>query len=93
MTVRAVEHHSHHPEPPVGTVLQCGSPTGDRVTFQRLTSGWQHAYGGDPMRPCTYALVLFWCPLRVVWQTFGDASPAPPVDPEAERLDDMEDPA
>lgn len=66
MTNRAAMHHAHDPEPPVGTRLQGGSPIGDRVTFERYESGWQYGYGGDPMRPCTYALVLFWCDLRVL---------------------------
>ncbi len=67
MTIRDMTHRPTDPEPPVGTVLTGGSPAGgDRVTLQRLESGWQVRYGGGPFRPCTYATVLFWGTLRVV---------------------------
>ncbi len=76
-----------------------GSPTGDRATFQRLDSGWTYAYGGDPSRPCTYALVAFWLPARVTAGPLlsADVSDLPgryrPSIPEAEWLDDIEESA
>jgi hypothetical protein len=89
MTIRATAHHAHDPEPPVGTELQGGSPTGDRVTFWRLPGGWAYAYGGDTMRPCSYALVQFWCALRV---TAGPLLTPRPSVPEEWQYD-LEEPA
>lgn len=78
MTIRDMTHHSTDPEPPVGTVLQGGSPAGgDRVTLQRLSTGWRVAYGGGPFAPCTYEVVLFWCPLRIVARPPQHWSPPP----------------
>lgn len=93
MTIRGMTHHPTGPEPPAETVLTGGSPAGgDRVTLQRLESGWQVSYGGGPFRPCTYATVRFWGTLRVVAGPLVSPAPAQPSVPE-EWLDDLEESA
>ncbi len=78
MTIHATTHNATDPEPPIGTTLHGGSPAGgDRVTLQRLAAGWFVAYGGDQLRPCTYATVQFWSPLRVVGRPARHWSPPP----------------
>ncbi len=89
MTVR--EHLPSDPEPPVGTVLEGGAPHGgDRVTLQRLESGWQVRYGGGPFRPCTYATVQYWGVLRVVAGPLLTPQACRRSVPESDWLDDME---
>lgn len=72
-----MERGNHHDpaidqEPPVGTVLEIGSP-GDHLTFQRLDAGgWQFWHNGDRPRPCSYDLIKWWGTCRVVaWPASG----------------------
>lgn len=60
-----VWHRATDPEPGIGTVLQVGGPA-DHITFTRGVHGWTQARNGDAPTWCSYRVVEWWAPLRVV---------------------------